>query len=93
MSESTLVKMPHCWKSRVTAHLSINSQVNSPAKPQIKTTRDVVGVYSLWAIGKMKTICNSYSMGCPPVRGDNPLAKARAGGQTWFNYFIPPTSV
>ena len=21
MSESTLVKMPHCWKSHVTAHL------------------------------------------------------------------------
>ena len=23
-SESTLVKMPHCWKSRVTAHLEIS---------------------------------------------------------------------
>ena len=23
LSESTLVKIPHCWKSRVTAHLSI----------------------------------------------------------------------
>ena len=23
-SESTLVKMPHCWKSHVTAHLSKN---------------------------------------------------------------------
>ena len=23
------------------------------------------------------TICYSYTMGCPPVRGDNPLAKAR----------------
>ena len=25
-SESTLVKMPHCWKSHVTAHISINIQ-------------------------------------------------------------------
>ena len=23
-SESTLVKMPHCWKSHVTAHIKIN---------------------------------------------------------------------
>ena len=27
-------------------------------------------------------------MGCPPVRADNPRA---LGGQTWYNYFIPPT--
>ena len=43
-------------------------------------------------------LCNSYTMGCPPVRGDNPQALAhglspRTGGQTWYNYFIPPTSV
>ena len=43
-------------------------------------------------------ICNSYTMGCPPVRGDNPRAYnewiiLRTGGQTWYNYFIPPTSV
>ena len=42
---------------------------------------------------------NSYTMGCPPVRGDNPRALAdkwiilRTGGQTLYNYFIPPTSV
>ena len=29
-------------------------------------------------------------MGCPPVRGDNPRA---LGGQAWYNYIIPPTSV
>ena len=23
LSESTLVKMPHCWKSHVTAHISL----------------------------------------------------------------------
>ena len=27
-SESTLVKMPHCWKSHVTAHMSL-MQVNA----------------------------------------------------------------
>ena len=38
-------------------------------------------------------------MGCPPVRGDNPRALARGlpslrtGGQTWYKYFIPPSSV
>ena len=26
-SESTLVKMPHCWKSHFTAHLSFSSQL------------------------------------------------------------------
>ena len=42
---------------------------------------------------------NSYTMGCPPVRGDNPRALAselsylRTGGQTWYIYFMPPTSV
>ena len=25
--KSTLVKMPHCWKSHVTAHIPINKQV------------------------------------------------------------------
>ena len=28
MSESTLVKMPHCWKSHVTAQLSVFSNYN-----------------------------------------------------------------
>ena len=32
-------------------------------------------------------------MDCPPIRGDNPRALARTGGQTWYNYFLPPTSV
>ena len=30
---------------------------------------------------------NNYTIGCSPVRGDNPQALA------WYNYFIPPTSV
>ena len=36
-------------------------------------------------------IRNSYTMGCPPVCGDNPQALAsgflRRDGQTWYNYF------
>ena len=43
-------------------------------------------------------LSNSYTMGCPPVRGDNP--RALASGLSYvqvdkhgYNYFIPPTSV
>ena len=32
-------------------------------------------------------VINSYTMGCTHVHGDNPQAL------TWYNYFIPPTSV
>ena len=34
-SESTLVKMPHCWKSHVTAHLYMTAQAN-PVSSVIK---------------------------------------------------------
>ena len=27
-------------------------------------------------VGRGTVICNSYTMGCPPVRGDNPRALA-----------------
>ena len=42
--------------------------------------------------------CNSYTMGCPPVHGDNPRALASGLSYVqvdnpWYNYFIPPTSV
>ena len=30
-SESTLVKMPHCWKSHVTAHMSAVDEINGHA--------------------------------------------------------------
>ena len=59
--------------------------------------------YLLQVYGGVKhELCNSYTMGCPPVRGDNPRAIStsfsewiilRTGGQTWYDYFIPPTSV
>ena len=42
-------------------------------------------------------ICNSYTMGCPPVRGDNPRALARGLSYVQVdkrgNNFIPHTSV
>ena len=38
--------------------------------------------------------CNSYTMGCPPERGNNfNTIILRTGGQTRYNYLIPPTSV
>ena len=36
--------------------------------------------------------CNSYAMGCPPVRGDIPRALAQVDSP-WYNYFIPPASI
>ena len=47
---------------------------------------------------KEQKINNSYTMGCPPVRGDNPRALASGLSYVqvdnpWYNYFIPPTSV
>ena len=43
-------------------------------------------------------LSNSYTMGGPPVRGDNPRALASGLSYVqvdipWYNYFIPPTSV
>ena len=41
--------------------------------------------------GILIAISNSYTMGCPPVRVDNPraLAYVHVCEQTWYNYFIP----
>ena len=46
----------------------------------------------------MAQISNGYTIGCPPVRGDNPRALASGlsyvqADNPWYNYFIPPTSV
>ena len=38
-------------------------------------------------------ISNSYTMGCPPVLYFSSWIILRTGGQTWYNYFIPPTSM
>ena len=47
---------------------------------------------------RKREISNSYTMGCPPVRRDNPRALASGLSYVqvdnpWYNYFIPPTSV
>ena len=31
LSETTLIKMPHCWKSRVTAHFLLHTLITSGA--------------------------------------------------------------
>ena len=33
-SKSTLVKIPHCWKSRVTAHMAMTGRVTSFLKEE-----------------------------------------------------------
>ena len=43
-------------------------------------------------------LCNSYTMVCPPVRGDNPRALASAlspvhADKPWYNYFIRSLSM
>ena len=40
-------------------------------------------------------LCNSYTMVCPSVGGDNPRALARGlspvqADKPWYNYFMPP---
>ena len=67
---------------------------------QIDTTNNIHDTILNTNLVNFDTIAlsDSYTMGCPPVRGDNPRALAsglspRTGGQTWYNYFIPLTSV
>ena len=42
------------------------------------------------SMGQFIRLRNSYTMGCPPVRGD---FSEWTGGYTLYNYFIPPTSI
>ena len=46
----------------------------------------------------MEILSNSFTMGCPPVRENNPRDLASGlsyvqANHPWYNYFIPPTSV
>ena len=83
MSESTLVKIPHCWKSHATAHLISDAELKwltvweSDKNTQENMTKKrsppfPAGDYK--ALNKETN--NSYTMGCPPVRGDNPRTLA-----------------
>ena len=51
-SESTLVKMPHCWKSHVMAHINVNHTV---IKFYITRTQNKVTLHKSNADGNM---CN-----------------------------------
>ena len=63
-SDSTHVKMPHCWKSRALAQIFI---LQSMLVPYLES-----GLWN-WTAEMLR---NSYTMGCPPVRGVNPRALA-----------------
>ena len=79
------------WVSYVTAHIQ-----------QVKVTQSTFShssnyISSPWYTKSINQytlallqLCNSYTMFCPPVRGDNPQALA---GHPCYNYFIPLTSV
>ena len=45
-----------------------------------------------------QAICDSYTMVCPPILGDNPRVLASGlspvqAEEPWYNYFMPPSSV
>ena len=46
LSESTLVKMPHCWKSHVMAHLSLLISWSRGQYHHIYTVKPVLSCYS-----------------------------------------------
>ena len=56
-SASTLVKMPHCWKSHVTAHLQI-FQVNSHSGELKKVSNELIKVHT----GELRTSISGYLM-------------------------------
>ena len=50
------------------------------------------------ACSQISTTSASYTMVCPPLRGDNSRALASGlsplqADKPWYNYFIPPSSV
>ena len=54
LSESTLVKMPYCWKSHVAAHISfIYTVFNLISTPALIYTHTRV-LYQLFTIGEVK---------------------------------------
>ena len=49
-SESTLVKMPHCWKSHATAHMTMKVQkfniTDQPMALSVKHTQSLIHKYA-----------------------------------------------
>ena len=57
MSESTLVKLPHCWKSHATAHFMFHVDENLPTKIQDGITSLLtLGCYKKYVIPKLVKI-------------------------------------
>ena len=93
-SEYTHDKMPHCWTSRVAAHFK-NPQ---PMCSEFASAVSVPPPLASNTFPQVQVSSKSYTMGCPPVRGDNPRALASGLSyvqveKTWHNYFITPTPV
>ena len=65
-SESTHVKMPHCWKSHVTACYSAKSGIKL-----FKPSADVSKTMILYHYNKMASSRENLSSGCPTKRVPN----------------------
>ena len=81
--------MSECTRNHIILALRLKQMYCSRKKLSIKTVKNVYYANCL---------SNSYTMGCPPVRGDNP--RALASGLSYvqvdnplYNYLIPPISV
>ena len=74
-SEPTPVKMPHCWKSHVTAQL-IKVMCVIVLLIILSIQRRITLMLRSLRLCACWDSSNSYTMGCPPVRGDNPRALA-----------------
>ena len=62
--ESTLVKMPHCWKSRVTAHILTASSDSSRYSYQLDQSalRVVGGIFHFFFSNFNRTFCKSKAL-------------------------------
>ena len=77
--------------------MKIMSRRNGGNSVNNESTENTVH-YSVYCLPSSDGLSNSYTMGCPPVRGDNPRALASGLSYVqvdnpWYNYFIPPSSV
>ena len=86
-TESTPVIKTHCWKSYVTAHilngnypfgvfLAIRKSQSTIIFTMIPEDGDDKALNIQMSQDNLSRLCNSYTMACPPVRGDNPRALA-----------------
>ena len=81
-SESTHVKMPHCWKSHALAHLSLQFQANSGENHSFSdmTTNDtfyVAGQFSSLTLRSLGSLCHIVRED-PDQTGDKTLGGCSA---------------